>query len=414
MMTATTGTPSAFHFNTEVCIVGAGPVGSFLALRLASAGIRVHIFEQRTKPPERSMAIGIMPPTLLRMAPLGLDDGLVRAGIQVRRAIVHDDRQILGALNFSSLPMPHNFILTLPQGALVSTLWQRLANEPLITFSTDCPVEAFSLGAEGVSVQTAKPSPIIRPLRCRYLVLCDGTHSRFRSQLGAETLPHRYGLRFVMGDAPDATGWGNVAHLFFTPSGSLESFPLPGNRRRWVALVGTHDPEMPDAVLDERIRRLTGGEGRSGPWSETSAFAPERRMAPRYVYKRVILCGDAAHVMSPIGGQGMNIGLGDADAVAETLTAILRKNAVPTSELGRFERQRQRVFRQAAARAERGMWLGTRTGRLASALRSALIRILLQMPAGQPWLARYFSMWSLPDAAPLLRSVPTRRREATA
>lgn len=211
-----------------------------------------------------------------------------------------------------------------------------------------------------------------------------------------------------MGDAPDATGWGDTAHLFFTPFGSLESFPLPEGRRRWVALLRPGDTETDEAAaLDAAIHRIAGLRDRAGAWIETSRFAPERRLAPRYVFGRVALCGDAAHVMSPIGGQGMNIGLGDADRLADAWLAALRSEADSSAALRAYERERRDAFRHAAGRADRGMWLGTRTGQAASALRSLFIRALLRPPALQPQLARYFSMWSLPDAAALRRGDPT-------
>lgn len=401
-------------FAPEVCVVGAGPVGSFLALRLGAAGLRTHLIERRAQPPARSMAIGVMPPTLRRMAALGLDAELSLAGIRVRRAVAHDERQVLGFLDFSSLPPPHNYVLSLPQGALVSALWRRLRGEPSVVFETDCTVEDIALDRWGAAVRKIASDGTARLLRCQFLALCDGARGRLRTRLGPDSFARPYGPRFVMGDAPDAADWGDEAHLFFTPFGSLESFPLPDGRRRWVALMRPGDPEAPAAALDERIRRLTGAPGRAGDWIETSRFAPERRLAPRYFHGRAILCGDAAHVMSPIGGQGMNTGLGDAARLAEALIAILRAGADAETELRRYQRERRRVFLRAAARAARGMWLGTRTGRGASALRSALIRFLLGAPARQSSLARYFSMWSLPDAAPLLERDSSPWKEAPA
>jgi len=399
---------AAAGFDADVVIAGAGPVGALLALRLGAAGARVRIAERRAAPPARSMAIGVMPPSLRRFAALGLDAELVRAGVRVRRAVVHDARGPLGALDFSSLPPPHDFVLSLPQGRLVATLWRRLAAMPNVVWEPETAVADFHPEADGVAVRLQPLRGAPREARGRFLAICDGARGALRERLGPQPPARRYGPRFTMGDAPDATGWGDTAHLFFTPAGSLESFPLPDGRRRWVALRRPDEDEDADdaATLDAAILRIAGLRARAGGWIETSRFAPERRRSPRFAQGRVALCGDAAHTMSPIGGQGMNTGLGDADRLADALLAALRSGDDPSAALRAYERDRRAAFRRAAARAARGMWLGTRTGRAASALRSLFVRALLRPTALQPRLARYFSMWSLPDAAALRRGNP--------
>lgn len=402
MSTAAPKVPRADDVSDAI-VVGAGPVGAFLALRLAAAGLAVRVFEKRTAISPRSRAIGIMPPTLRRFAPLGLDAEVAARGVRVRRAVIHDERSALGELDFTTLPPPYGFVLSLPQGDLMAALWERLAAAPRLVFATGAVVESVAPDGDAAVECRVTEGGGTRLFRARYAVLCDGAHSALRAQLDAESPTRRYSPRFAMGDAPDGTDWRDEAHLFFTPFGSLESFPLPGGLRRWVALLRPGGPEDPAAALDARIERLTGGAGRAGEWRDLSVFAPERRLAPRFRRGRALLSGDSAHVMSPIGGQGMNTGLADADHLADALTAILRAGASPDVELSRYERERRRVFRRAAARAARGMWLGTRTGHVASRLRSAFIRALLARPQRQPALARYFAMWSLPDAAPLLR-----------
>ncbi len=398
--------------DADVCIAGAGPVGSFLACLLGAAGVRTRVAERRTAPPARSMAIGIMPPTLRRFAALGLASPLVAAGCGVERAVVHDGRRALGDLGFASLPPPYPFVLALPQGELVRTLWARM--DAVATFAPGTAVEGFAADADGVEVRLRSArEPAGRALRCRFLVLCDGVHGRLSAELGLDTPPRPYRPTFVMGDAKDGTGWGAEAHLFFTPEGSIESFPLPDGLRRWVALTRSGDPADTAEALCARVSRLAGVPLRTEDLVDASRFTPAYRLARSFAAGRVALCGDAAHTMSPIGGQGMNTGLMDAWHLAGTLVRLVRTGDDPAGPLRRYGQVRRRAFRRAARRAAIGMWVGTRTGTAVSAVRARVVRGLLQRRAMQPRLARFFSMTSIPagrDAAldEMARLNPTR------
>jgi demethylmenaquinone methyltransferase/2-methoxy-6-polyprenyl-1,4-benzoquinol methylase len=202
-----------------------------------------------------------------------------------------------------------------------------------------------------------------------------------RELAGIACARKQYRPRFAMGDFADQTGWGDVAHLFFTTRGSVESFPLPGGQRRWIT------PATIDLV--GRVREITGVDLSASRQFSQSEFQPERLLCDRYSTGRVILCGDAAHVMSPIGGQGMNTGFADAEFLATTLRD-------GTNGLRDYDRQRHRAFRIAARRAARGMWLGTRTSRVASALRSWFLRAVLLRPPVVHRLPAYFAMLTIP------------------
>ncbi len=387
---------------TEVVVVGAGPVGSFLACLLGAAGVRVRIVEQRDHAPVRSMAIGIMPPTLFRFDALGLSDALVAAGRPVRRAVVHDAARLLGRLEFAALPGPYPFVLTLPQRRLVRTLWQRLRETERGHFETGVRATAIAQDADGVTVQMASAagSASRQSVRGRFLVLCDGARGSLPARMGMDRPGRRYAPSFVMGDAPDRTGWESDARLFFTPAGSVESFPLPDGRRRWVALAEAAG-EADDAIeLVRRVRAIAGVQLSPAAVLDPSRFTPEYRLARRFRVGRAALCGDAAHVMSPIGGQGMNVGLGDAWHLAAVLTALLRGNGRLAPCFLSYEHSRRRAFRHASRRAAIGMWVGTRTGRVASRVRSVAIRHGLLRPVPiRNRLALFFSMWTIPDGS---------------
>ena len=232
-------------------------------------------------------------------------------------------------------------------------------------------------------------------LTAAYVVACDGHDSALRRMLGVPISRKQYPVSFVMGDFPDATTWQSEAHLFFSPRGSIESFPLPHNQRRWIALTDCPNPDT--EVLVAQVRTITGCklEGSAELWH--SSFTPERILARSFFRDRVVLCGDAAHVMSPIGGQGMNTGFADAWNLASVLRKLHQAHEPHAPMFAGYESNRRHAFRIAANRAARGMWLGTRTGQLPSAMRAFILRHALSSSPFSRYLATYFSMLSIPN-----------------
>jgi 2-polyprenyl-6-methoxyphenol hydroxylase-like FAD-dependent oxidoreductase len=337
------------------------------------------------------MAIGVMPPSLRIFEAIGLAAPLIQAGCAVRTAVVHDPDSTLGVVDFSSLPAPFPFILSLPQDDLMQLLATHLAAWPAVTLLDGCEATAVRQGPGSVTVDVRDlRDGTRRALGAAFAVACDGHDSAVRRLLGIPAAGKRYPVSFVMGDFPETTPWGSEAHLFFTPAGSLEAFPLPGGRRRWIALAD--GPERDGAALAGRTGAITGFRLRLEDEIWHSAFTPERRLARAFFRNRVVLCGDAAHIMSPIGGQGMNTGFADAWVLARVLRRLLATGESPEPSFARYQAERCRAFRIAANRAGAGMWLGTRTGRVPSALRACLIRhVLLGFPLSRQ-LPRRFAM----------------------
>jgi 2-polyprenyl-6-methoxyphenol hydroxylase-like FAD-dependent oxidoreductase len=201
-----------------------------------------------------------------------------------------------------------------------------------------------------------------------------------------------------MADFDDNTDFGSEAHLYFSRRGSVESFPLPDGKRRWVVLMQPRsDPDEELAALARRVEAEAGIDVTIGSPSFQSRFTPERILCRRFERGRVFLAGDAAHVMSPIGGQGMNTGFADAKLLADTLLRIGDRALRPGHPATRYSRARRRAFRIASARAARGMWLGTRQGKAASAVRSLFIRRVLMRRPLRSRLAPYFAMLTIPS-----------------
>lgn len=379
----------------DVIIIGAGPVGLLLANLLAGRGLSAAVCEKRREFPEESMAIGVTPASLEILRQLNLDTPFMAVGVPIRRAYVHGERRLLGSVSFETLPSDYRFILSLPRSEIVRLLAERLraASAVDLLFATEYAASQERDNGVVVTLTNALDNRTFE-MRCAYLIGCDGSSSMVRQQTSIHAPARSYNAAFLMADVVDRTTFGADAHLFFTPTGAVESFPLPGGRRRWIAQTDQYLATPADGELESMVLARTGYDLCGSDKLFQSAFRPSWMLAERYHAGRTILCGDAGHVMTPIGGQGMNTGFADAEFLAYALGKIFAGECERTW-LARYTRIRQRAFRVAADRAARGMWIGTRQGTLSSGARNLFLWSLLNSP-GRNWMARQFSMLTIP------------------
>lgn len=383
----------------DAAIVGAGPVGLLLAALLGRKGLRVLVLEQRAGPPAHSRAIGITPPSLEILARLGLEEAFVRRGVRIQDCHVHGDSGRLGCASFRDLPGRHPFILSLPQRQTLELLEGAVAALPAVTLRRGLEVTGLAQEKDAVTLTAGDFTA-----RARWVIGCDGHRSRVRELLRMRTRGGDYGCHFLMGDFADRSCLQDEAHLWFTAEGAVESFPLPGGMRRWIVQTDAPVPETARGTLRALVQSRAGIGLADADQLNQSAFSPRWMQAERYHDGRVILCGDAAHVMSPIGGQGMNTGWADAEFLALALESIEHRRQAAQPWLEAYERCRRRASRAATARAAQGMWLGTRTGRLSSWLREVFLREVLFQPPLSRHIGPRFAMLTLPCAT--LERVP--------
>ena len=381
----------------EVIVCGAGPVGLVLANLLGASKIKVLLVERKVERREMSMAIGVTPPSLQILKTLGLDQKLVRRGVPIRKAFVHGGRGLLGGIAFDTLPGEYPFILSVPQMELIRMLEENLSHFPSVTYQKGIQLAGIENRTCGVLVELCNlVTGAGEKVDGLYLAACDGHKSGIRNLVGMAADEKEYGLSFLMGDFEDRTNLNAEAHLFFTPEGSVESFPLSNGRRRWVILTERFTENAPDGLIGQVVKKRTGCDlARSRQYTQ-SPFQVSRRLVRRYYKERVAFCGDAAHVMSPIGGQGMNTGIADAEFLADTLLKLCRLGSPPEDLFASYDSFRRHAFAVASARAARGMWLGTRTGILATRLRDCFIKWVLLRSSMQKALPAYFAMMTIP------------------
>ena len=412
----------------EVLIVGAGPVGIMLGAELTRRGVEAIVLERRIAVGAASRAIGLHAPVLAALEDGGATERILAGAVRVARGecrgLGADGWERLGTVRFDRLSLRFPFVATLPQPATEAALGHGGApvvrGETVTAIRRDGDrVRVFSFGANGQ-----------REWDAAVVVVAGGSAARdLVYRPGAIAVRH-YPDRYLMVDAPvPERADAETAVVTLAPGGVLESFPLPGGRRRFVAwdrrdagegswsagaagagsgsdsagagsdsagagstgaesrslagggagsLAGAaaEDP----AARDRRLRRALEERGEADAAASAvgaTSFRVRRAVAPRLRRGRVLVVGDAAHEVSPIGGQGLNLGLLDAAGLAPLLTDWLRTGSAPDLDVERWEQRRVQSARIAAGIATLNTALGRPLGRRADAARSAALRVAL-------------------------------------
>jgi 2-polyprenyl-6-methoxyphenol hydroxylase-like FAD-dependent oxidoreductase len=275
---------------------------------------------------------------------IDVTDELRRRGVVVPRFTIRDRDRPLLQVPFDDLPTRYPYTLMLPQNVTEQILDDRLAalggrvHRPMTVTSVE-------IGADGAEVMLAGPDGAAARISARYVVGCDGMHSVVREASGIGFTGDPYPQSFALADVDmDWPFPRDEVHLFFSPNGLVVVAPLPGGRYRIVATLDDAPETLTvadvQALLDDRGPAARPAAVRSVAWS--SRFRVHHRLANAYRRSPIFLAGDAAHVHSPAGGQGMNTGIQDAIMLAELLADVLAGSA-PTDVLDRYETVRRPV-----------------------------------------------------------------------
>lgn len=374
----------------EATIVGAGPSGLSCAILLVQAGWTVRVLEQRSEIGEHSRAIGIHPPGLRVLDAVGVGAAAQRQGVRITDGIGISRGKHLGRVDFSHLPGPHPYILSLPQNQTVHLLRERLNQlaPRALQLGTRYLHHDQLPGTQRVQVTSQSPGADTADMtETEWLIAADGTGSTVREHLGVSFTGKALADRYVMGDYPDTTDYGSTAVLFLHARGIVESFPMPNGLRRWVVHAGRGTATVPG--LAQVVAERTGHRVVETERSMYSEFCTAHRQVGSLAHGRVLVIGDAAHEVSPIGGQGMTLGLADARELSTLLTGTL---PVTPERLQKFSRTRLARARHAARQAHLNMRLGRPLNAALIPLRDGIFTTLAKEPRFMHAVARTFSM----------------------
>ena len=323
------GRMSDIRLECQVLVVGAGPTGLVLTAELLARGISVRIIDQGDGIALQPRAIGIHARTLEVLDMMGLAERFIERGQVVRRIRWYSEGKHLISLEFAHSGSRFGMFLDLPQDET-----ERLLRA--------CIAELGGVVEDGTELTglAAGPDAVHAVVRGRsgggviaagYVVGCDGAHSRVRRELGLAFDGHPYPQDWLLADV--LLDWGlceDAAHAFFRPDGlPAILFPMRGHRwRLTLPFAGSRSGQVPTL---EEIQQLTDQRmPRPVTVSDPSWLANvrcHRRSAEAYRRGRVLLAGDAVHIHSPAGGQGMNTGIMDAHNLGWKLALVVTDRA---------------------------------------------------------------------------------------
>jgi 2-polyprenyl-6-methoxyphenol hydroxylase-like FAD-dependent oxidoreductase len=378
--------------DTQVLIAGAGPTGLVLALWLNRLGVRVRVVDKCTEPGTASRALVVHARTLEFYRQVGIADDVVRGGLNFVGANLWVRGRKMGRAEFGSIGQglsPFPYMVVYPQDLHERLLIERLADEGV---RVERPTELLAFeeidgGTPGVRARLRLADGSEETCDADYLAGCDGARSRVRDLLDIGFPGGTYDRLFYVADV-NAAGpvMNRELNVVLDTADFLAVFPLPADGHARLIGSARATLEADDLGPDARPERMTWGDvGKSllqkvridvrrVNWFST--YRVHHRVAGQFRRGRAFLLGDAAHIHSPVGGQGMNTGIGDAVNLAWKLASVLDGRA-DARLLDTYEPERIAFARRLVATTDRAFTIITKPGRFARFVRVGVAPRLL-------------------------------------
>ena len=377
----------------DVLIAGAGPTGLVLALWLSHLGARFRIVDKASEPGTTSRAIGVQARTLEFYNQVSLAQKLVERGLKFTTANLWVRGRPIAKVSFGDMGVglsPYPYTLMFPQDEHERLLIARL-DELGVTVERPLELVVFAERADCIVAQLKRPDGSIEMCDASYIAGCDGARSIVREAVNAGFPGGTYAHIFYVADV---VGTGSVInkelHVALDDAAFLAAFPMAGEGH--ARLIGTVREEAAHAnrtlqwsdVSDIILKRLKIEISKIN-WFST--YHVHHRVARNFRKGRAFLLGDAAHIHSPVGAQGLNTGLGDAVNLAWKLAAVCQQRA-SARLLDTYEPERIAFAHRLIATTDRAFKLVTSDGALARWIRTRVVPFAMPKLFGRQWVRR--------------------------
>lgn len=366
--------------DSQILISGAGPVGLTLAAFLKKNDVPFRLIDQRSGPVQESRALGVHARTLELLKPLGLDQEFIRLGRITHDMHFHDQKRKLFSLKFNCLEndTPYPYYLILPQATTERILIQHLAKQGIeIEWNTN--LASFEQFNDHVSCQLVRGDKQ-SSVKFRFLVGCDGANSLVRQSLGIQFEGETYEALFSLAEVEisEPSIETNATHVYMAPQTACAVIPMPCGKYR---IVGPN-PD-PSGISDfTHFQHFLDSQSL---FSDVTLHSPNRvidykmhkRVASQFSKESVFLCGDAAHIHSPAGGQGMNTGMQDAINLAWKLASVTR-GTFPERLLSSYSLERRNVSKSVVKHTDQAMAFVSQRGLKTKLLTHIIYPLVLQ------------------------------------
>lgn len=348
--------------HVAVLIVGAGPVGLAIAALLRQQGIEVRIIEKNEGPTPYSKAIGVHARTLEGMHALDLTEKLIDDGHPMHAFRLNEAGRAIMSAGFGRIDTPYGFVLGLPQSRTERRLWLRFQE---LGGQVEWQTTLTQVEQAGNPADSSQPAVVLvanaqgeqERISCNWLIGADGSRSSVREFAGIDFPGGDYGNAFILGDVKiDWDGPRDELQFFLSRNGYLLVVPMPDGMHRLIAQTGRtyeefQQSDRPVATLEE-LQRIVDANGpgnirvHSPQWLTCAPFYHRRAETP--VKGRILLAGDAYHLFSPLGAQGLNTGFQDAFNLAWKLAFIEKGWGDAASLIASYKDEREAIAKLIA------------------------------------------------------------------
>ncbi len=399
----------------DVLIVGAGPTGLMMAAEMARYGLSCRLIDKGLTYRDETRAVGIQPRTMEIFGHIGIEKPFLEEGLQVSAANPMCNGERLAHISFEGLESPYPFILTLEQQKTEKHLADYAASQGI---QVEKGIELVQLrqNREGIEAELVHAKTGEREqVKSRWLIGCDGAHSTVRSLVGLPFEGEAFADVFSLADVHVEWPYPHAEfHAFLNAKGVLAAIPLKEkNRFRLIfQLVRCRDllksnrsipsgqisketiPEPTLKEVEDLLKTYVGPDVKVSNPVWMANFHINSRMTGTYRKGSVFLAGDAAHIHSPIGAQGMNTGIQDAFNLAWKL-AYVQQGKAPAELLDTYNLERHAVGAALLNATEKATFMATLHAPVAIWIRNWVIRILGSIPSFCRFLPRLLSQTAI-------------------